>query len=84
MAQQSQTEVDSIEALTEGDTVHVTGNGADFTGTVSALEHSSHKDKDVARVVADGFTATLTDTDHRLMSDGIRSNVGGAVTVTLA
>ena len=75
------TKVESITELTAGDTVTVTGNGMDVTADVADISHDSWKGKEAATLEpTDGYTWTLTDTNHPLQSDGIMSN-NGAVTV---
>ena len=83
MEQDNATTVESITELTAGDTVTVTGNGMDVTAKVADISHDSWKRKQSATLEpTDGYTWTLTDTDHPLQSDGIMSN-NGAVTVEL-
>ena len=80
-AKQPTTDVESIEELTSGDTVTVSGNGLDLTSEVAEISESSWTGKKSATLApVDGYTATLTDSDHSLQSDGITANVG-AVTV---
>lgn len=75
------TEINSIEELETGDKVNVSGNGLDITSEVEVIEGSSWTGKKTAYLAPkDGYTASLTDTDHPLQSDGIKANVG-AVTV---
>ena len=83
MEQNNATTVESITELNAGDTVTVTGNGMDVTAEVADISHDSWKGKQAATLEpTDGYTWTLTDTNHPLQSDGILSNVG-AVTVEL-
>ena len=83
MEQHNATTVESITKLMTGDTVTVTGNGMDVTAEVADISHDSWKGKQAATLEpTDGFTWTLTDTNHPLQSDGILSN-NGAVTVKL-
>jgi len=83
MEQTNSRQVESITELTVGDTVTVTGNGMDVTATVGDISHDSWKGKQAATLEpTDGYTWTLTDTDHPLQSDGILCNVG-AVKVQL-
>ena len=81
MEQHNATTVESITELNAGDTVTVTGNGMDVTAEVADISHDSWKGKQAATLEpTDGYTWTLTDTNHPLQSDGILSN-NGAVTV---
>ena len=83
MSKTNTTTVESITELTAGDTVTVTGNGMDVTADVADISHDSWKGKEAATLEpTDGYTWTLTDTNHPLQSDGIMSN-NGAVTVEL-
>jgi hypothetical protein len=78
---EQQTAVDTVEALSENDTVTVSGNGLDVTATVEDISQSSWTGKLSATLKpTNGDTWTLTDADHPLQSDGITANVG-AVTV---
>lgn len=81
MASQGPTEISSIGQLTEGDTVHITGNGNDVYGEVTEIGYNDWKDRQQAWVEADGVTVGLYDNTHALMSDGVRSTLG-TVTVT--
>jgi len=83
MAQQNATEIRSIDALSEGDSVRVTGNGADVEHEIESVGYDSWKDRDVVSFVANGFTYTLYDNDAPLCSDGIRACGIGAVQVEL-
>lgn len=81
MEAQQATKVESIDELNAGDTVTVSGNGLNVTTEVEDISKSSWTGKNSATLApVDGYTATLTDADHPLQSNGITANVG-AVTV---
>jgi hypothetical protein len=83
---ESQNEVDSVESLTEGDTVAISNMEIDTTGEVVRVDADTWGTDGVSAYVdcSSGHTVTLTNhgRDNALVNEGITSNVGGSVTVT--
>jgi hypothetical protein len=80
-----QTEVDSVESLTEGDAIAITNMEIDTTGEVVDVTSDTWGTDGVCAYVdcENGHTVMLTNhgRDNPLVSEGITSNVGGSVTV---
>jgi hypothetical protein len=85
--EEAQTEVNTVEALSEGDTVTLSNMEMNTTGNVVDMQSDTWGTDGLMAYIdcENGDTVTLTNhgQDNPLVSAGITSNIGGSVTVTL-